>query len=91
MSTNIDNYRPISVLPVALKLLEHTVHHQLYSFGNEQKFLSRFQCGFRSNYSTDFAAIAFSDFLRHGMDQGLLTGTVLLTYVKRLILSITIY
>ena len=87
MSTNIDNYHPISisVLPVALqKLLEHTVHHQLYSFGNEQKLLSRFQCGFRSNYSTEFAATAFSDFLRHGMDQGLLynTGTVFIDLRK---------
>ena len=83
VSTNIDNYRPISVLPVALqKLLEHTVHHQLYSFGNEQKLLSRFQCGFRSNYSTEFAATAFSHFLRHGMDQGLLTGTVFIDLRK---------
>ena len=72
----MDNYRPISVLPVASKLLERAVHHQLYSFCNEHKLLSPFQCGFRSNQSSEFAAAAFSDFVRRGMDQGLLTGAV---------------
>ena len=86
MSTNIDNYRPISVLPVALqKLLEHTVHHQLYSLGNEQKLLSRFQCGLSllplpSLISFDMVWIKVY-----------LLALCLLTYVKRLILSITIY
>ena len=28
VSTDMDNYRPISVLPVASKLLERVVHHQ---------------------------------------------------------------
>ena len=71
------------------KLLEWAVHHQLYSFCNEHKLLSPFQCGFRSNHSTEFAAVAFSDYVRRGMDQGLLTGAVFIA--KRLILLTTIY
>ena len=39
VSTDMDNYHPISVLPVASKLLEWAVHHQLYSFCNEHKLL----------------------------------------------------
>ena len=34
--------------------------------------LSPFQCEFRSNHTTEFAAVAFSDFIRRGMEQGLL-------------------
>ena len=82
VSTDMDNYRPISVLPVVSKLLERAVHHQLYSFCNEHKLLTPFQCGFRSNHSTEFAAVAFSDFVRRGMDQGLLTGAVFIDLRK---------
>jgi hypothetical protein len=31
-TTDMDNYRPISVLSVASKLLERAVHHQLYRY-----------------------------------------------------------
>ena len=44
--------------------------------------LSPFQCGFRSNHSTEFAAIAFSDYIRRGMDHGLLTGAVFIDLHK---------
>ena len=52
-------------------------------FCNEHKLLSPFQCGFRSNHSTEFAAVAFSDYVRRGMDQGLLsTGAVFIDLRK---------
>ena len=55
--------------------VQHTANSLQYrSIINEHKFLSPFQCGFRSNNSTEFAAAAFSDFIRRGMYQGLLTG-----------------
>ena len=76
VSTDMDNYRPLSVLPVESKLLERAVHHQLNSFCNEHELLSSFQCRFRSNHSTEFAAVAISDYVRRRMDQGLLTGAV---------------
>ena len=82
MSTDMDNYRPISVLPVVSKVLERVVHHQLHSFLSEHKLLSPFQCGFRRNHSTEFAAIAFSDCIRRGMDLGLLTGAVFIDLSK---------
>ena len=82
MSTDMDNYRPISVLPVVSKVLERVVHHQLHSFLSEHKLLSPFQCGFRRNHSTEFAAIAFSDYIWRGMDLGLLTGAVFIDLRK---------
>ena len=82
LSTNMDNYRPISVLPVVSKVLERIVHHQLHSFLSEHKLLNLYQCGFRRNHSTELAAIAFLDYIRCGMDLGLLTGAVFIDLRK---------
>ena len=82
MSTDMDNYRPISVLPVVSKVLERVVHHQLHNFLSEHKLLSLFQFGFRRNQSTEFAAIAFTDYIRRGMDLGLLTRAVFIDLRK---------
>ena len=43
----MDNYRPIYVLPAASKLLERAVHSQLYFFLSKHQLLSPYQCGFR--------------------------------------------
>ena len=82
LSTDMDNYRPISVLPVVSKVLERIVHHQLHSFLSEHKLLNPYQCGFRRNHSTKFAAIAFLDYIRRRMDLGLLTGAVFIDLRK---------
>ena len=75
--------------------VKHTVHWhfqekfnilgfslQYGSIINEHKLLKPFQCEFRSNNSTEFAAAAFSDFIRRGLDQGLLTGAVFIDLRK---------
>ena len=41
-----------------------------------------FQCGYRRNHSTEFAGIAFSDYIRRGMDLGFLTGAVFIDLRK---------
>ena len=82
MSTDMHNYCPISVLPVVSNVLDRVVRHQLHSFLRKHKLLSNFQCDFRRNHSTEFAAIAFSDCIRRGMDHGLLTGAVFIDLRK---------
>ena len=82
LSTYMDNNCPISVLPVVSKVLERVVHHQLHSFLSEHKLLNHYQCGFKRNHSTEFAAIAFSDCIRHGKDLRLLTGAVFIDLCK---------
>ena len=87
LSTDMDNYRPISVLPVVSKVLERIVHHQLHSFLSEHKLLNPYQCGFRRNHSTKFAAIAFLDYIRRRTDLGLLTGAVFIDLRKDLLIT----
>ena len=82
LSTDMDNYCPISVLPLVSKVLERIVHHQLHSFLSEHKLLNPYQCGFRRNHSTKFAAIAFLDYIRRRVDLGLLTGAVFIDLRK---------
>ena len=42
MREDIDNYRPISILPAVSKVLERAVHHQLYAYLQRHKILSPF-------------------------------------------------
>ena len=43
----VNNYRPISILPVFSKLLERLMYNRLISFINKHKLLNKFQFGFR--------------------------------------------
>ena len=78
----MDNYRPISILPVLSKVLERAVHIQLYKYLQQNKILSPYQSGFRKRHSTKFAALSFSDNIRRNMDQGQLTGAVFIDLRK---------
>lgn len=73
-SSEMDSYRPISVLWVALKIFERAVHCQLYQFLSRYQILSPYECSFWKNHSTESASISFTHCTIHGMDQGLLTG-----------------
>jgi hypothetical protein len=58
----IDNYRPISILPITSKILERAVHKQLYSFLTSNNLLSPYQFGFRKQHSTETASIFLSQY-----------------------------
>ncbi len=72
----MDNYRPISVLPILSKVFERMVHNQLYTYLEENNLLSDCQFGFRRKSSTEHAVPYFSDFIKTIMDKGKLTGAV---------------
>ena len=73
---DLDNYRPISILPILSKILEKAVFHQLHSYLSENSLLSPYQSAFRANHSTQLAITFFTDKTRGHMDKGLLTGAV---------------
>ena len=68
------NYRPVSILSTPSKILERAVHIQLEIYLIENDFLYKFQSGFRSSFSTDTCLTYSTDYIRHGMDNGLYTG-----------------
>ena len=73
---NVDNYLLISILPAISKLLERVMHTQLVSYLEENHLLSPFQCVFRKQHSTTFAALSFADKIQRNIDQGFMTGAV---------------
>ena len=55
LESEVDNYRPISVLPILNKVLEKIIHQQLVHFLELHNILSKQQFGFRKKHSTSHA------------------------------------
>ena len=79
---DLDNYRPISILPILSKILEKAVFHQLHSYRSKNSLLSPYQSGFRASHSTQFAITFLIDKIRGRMDKGLLTGAMFIDLKK---------
>ena len=52
---DINNYRPISILPTLSKLIEKFMQDHLMTYLNTFDILHQFQSGFRSGHSTETA------------------------------------
>ena len=76
------NYRPISGLPVASKILERAVQIQLLQHLDKSSQLSPFQCGFRKNHSTQDAVTYFTACIRKGIDEDCVTAAVFVDFQK---------
>ncbi len=76
------NYRPIAILPAASKLLERTVHQQVYDYLEENKILSEAQFGFRKRHSTTTCILNLLNDIYLNMDIGWYTGVVFLDLKK---------
>ena len=79
---NMDNYRPISILPVLSKILEKAVNSQLQQYLKKFDILSPTQSGFRQHHSTESAVIYFTDEIRRHADAGRLTGALFVDLKK---------
>ncbi len=76
------NYRPISVLPVLMKIIERGIHGQLLSYIEAHNILTAAQSGFRGSHSTVTATLELLDGIYRGMDMGLVTLIVYLDFKK---------
>ena len=55
------NYRPISILPSILKILERLMYNRRHNFLDHNNIISKKQYGFREHYSTYMAIIDLVD------------------------------
>ena len=74
-------YRPISVLPIFLKLFEKLLYHGVYSYLTEHNLVER-QYGFRKNHSTELAITAIYDELLSNFANKLITCSLFLDLSK---------
>ena len=51
--TDVNNYRPISLLPVMSKMLERIFYKRLYSFLSQSDFFHQNQFGFRKHFTSN--------------------------------------
>ena len=66
----LSNYRPISLLPTISKIFERILYNQLYDYFNSTNLLAEEQYGFRTNHSTEYAAVKIVDNVSKEMELG---------------------
>ena len=66
----LSNYRPVSLLCQAGKIMERCVHKVLYNYINEHKLLTTFQSGFVPGDSTTFQLLHTYHMLCEAVDGG---------------------
>ena len=79
---DVNNYRPISILPITMKVFEKIVHFQVSEFLERNKIISQFQSGFRNGHSTDTAVSFVSDFILEEVAKKKYVGAVLIDLKK---------
>ena len=76
------NYRPISIQPIPLKVLEQVVNGQLQNYLTRLNIIDAYQSGFRKSYSTTTAVIDVSDYIHKKIGQGYHVGAIFLDLAK---------
>ena len=80
--SDLNNYRPISVISVIAKVFERIVYDQLYNLLTNEDIISNHQSGFRSLHSTVTALLEATDNWAFNIDRGDVNAVVFLDLKK---------
>ena len=78
----LNNYRPISILPIISKIIERFVNKQLITFLDKYDIIYRNQYGFRKSYSTKLALVDLVTEIINDIDKGNFTLGIFLDLTK---------
>ena len=81
-ASDLNNYRPISVISVIAKVFERIVYDQLYNCLSNEDIISTHQSGFRSLHSTVTALLEATDNWAFNIDRGNVNAVVFLDLKK---------
>jgi len=80
--SDLNNYRPISVISVIAEVFERIIYDQLYNFLTNEDIISNHQSGFRSLHSTVTALLEATDDWAFNIDRGNVNAVVFLDLKK---------
>ena len=80
--SDMNNYRPISLLPVVSKILEKIMHKRVYSFLDRNEFFFHNQFGFRAKHSTELATSLLIDRVCNALNKNMKAMTIFLDMSK---------
>jgi hypothetical protein len=78
----ISDFRPISILPSASKILEIILKNQTYEYISSKSLISNYQSGFRKYFSTTTALINVLDNITNNIDNNEMSLLILLDFSK---------
>ena len=90
-SSQITNYRPISILSFFSKIFERIMYNHIVDFMDSNCSIYKYQFGFRQRHSTQQAIITLVEKITSSLDHGDLVIGVFLDLKRILILLITEY
>ena len=73
--SDIENYRPISILPTLSKISERCMHDQMYKYFDQ--ILSKYPCSFRQGYNNEHFLLMMVVTWKEALDKGGLGGELL--------------
>ena len=79
---DVNNYRPISILPILSKIIEKHVHDSLMEFLNSFELLHKTQSGFRPNHSCETALTYMIDSWLKAINDDEIVGVVMVDFKK---------
>ena len=79
---DVNNYRPISILPTLSKLLEKHVHNNFIAYLNHYNLIIQTQSGFRKNHSCETALVHIFDKWLKAVNDGFIVGVVMVDFKK---------
>ena len=79
---DINNYRPISILPTLSKLIEKFMQTHLMTYLNTFDVLHQFQSGFRSGHSTETSLTLMTERWLKAINEGKIVGTIMVDFRK---------
>ena len=68
--SDLNNYRPISIVPIVAKVFERIIYDQVYGYLTENNLISSQQSGFRSLHSTVTALLEATNDWAFNIDKG---------------------
>lgn len=79
---NIENYRPVSILPVFSKGLEKVILSRMSHFCDKLQWLSDAQFGFRKHRSTELALLEQKEFILNSFEERKLALGIYVDFTK---------